>query len=73
MASTKPPRRCYGSRWTGPSSNSGSWAGRDARDLAVAMIASYEGIALLTNIFREPELMTRQERRLERWIDSLAP
>ena len=26
-ASTKPPRRCFGSRSTGPSSNSGSWAG----------------------------------------------
>ena len=37
------------------------------------MIASYEGIALLTNTFRDPELMTREERRLEHWIDSLAP
>jgi TetR/AcrR family transcriptional regulator, transcriptional repressor for nem operon len=37
------------------------------------MIASYEGIALLTSTFRDPEPMTRQERRLERWIDSLAP
>ena len=46
---------------------------RDASDLAVAMIASYEGIALLTNTFRDPELMTREARRLERWIDSLAP
>ena len=45
---------------------------RDARDLAVALIASYEGIALLTNTFRDPELMTREARRLERWIDSLA-
>ena len=45
---------------------------RDARDLAVAMIASYQGIALLTNTFRDPELMTREARRLERWIDSLA-
>jgi TetR/AcrR family transcriptional regulator, transcriptional repressor for nem operon len=45
---------------------------RDARDLAVALIASYEGIALLTNTFRDPELMTREGRRLERWIDSLA-
>jgi TetR/AcrR family transcriptional regulator, transcriptional repressor for nem operon len=44
---------------------------RDARDLAVALIASYEGIALLTNTFRDPELMTREGRRLERWIDSL--
>jgi TetR/AcrR family transcriptional regulator, transcriptional repressor for nem operon len=45
---------------------------RDARDLAVALIASYQGIALLTNTFRDPELMTREARRLERWIDSLA-
>ena len=45
---------------------------RDARDLAVAMIASYQGIALLTNTFRDPELMTREARRLERWIESLA-
>jgi TetR/AcrR family transcriptional regulator, transcriptional repressor for nem operon len=45
---------------------------RDARDLAVAMIASYQGIALLTNTFRDPGLMAREARRLERWIDSLA-
>jgi len=45
---------------------------RDARDLAVALIGSYHGIALLTNTFRDPELMARQARRLERWIDSLA-
>ena len=44
---------------------------RDAHDLAVALIASYHGIALLTNTFRDPELMTREARRLERWIDSL--
>ena len=45
---------------------------RDARDLAVALIVSYQGIALLTNTFRDPELMTREGRWLERWIDSLA-
>jgi AcrR family transcriptional regulator len=45
---------------------------RDARELAVALIASYQGISLLTNAFRDPELMAREGRRLERWIDSLA-
>jgi AcrR family transcriptional regulator len=45
---------------------------RDARELAVALIASYQGIALLTNTFRDPELMAREGRRLERWVDSLA-
>ena len=44
---------------------------RDARELAVALIASYQGIALLTNTFRDPETMVREGRRLERWIDSL--
>jgi AcrR family transcriptional regulator len=45
---------------------------RDAHELAVALIASYQGIALITNTFRDPELMSREARRLERWIDSLA-
>jgi TetR/AcrR family transcriptional regulator, transcriptional repressor for nem operon len=44
----------------------------DARDLAVALVASYQGIALLTNTFRDPELMVREGHRLERWIDSLS-
>jgi TetR/AcrR family transcriptional regulator, transcriptional repressor for nem operon len=44
---------------------------RDARDLSVALIAAYQGISLLTNTFRDPELMTREGHRLERWIDSL--
>jgi TetR/AcrR family transcriptional repressor of nem operon len=45
---------------------------RDAHELAVALIASYQGIALLTNTFRDPQLMTREGRRLERWVDSLS-
>jgi len=45
---------------------------RDALDLAFALLASYEGTALLANTFRDPELMIREGRRLERWIDSLA-
>src|SRR5579863_5588326 len=44
----------------------------DARDLAVALVASYQGVSLLTNTFRDPELMAREGRRLERWIDALA-
>jgi TetR/AcrR family transcriptional regulator, transcriptional repressor for nem operon len=44
---------------------------RDARELAVALIAAYQGVALLTNTFREPELMVQEGRRLERWIDSV--
>jgi len=44
---------------------------RDARDLAVSLIASYEGSALLTNTFRDPEILAREARRLSRWIDGL--
>ena len=50
----------------------GAMGRRDARDLAVALIASYQGIMLLANTFREPELIDREARRLDRWIDSLA-
>ena len=45
---------------------------RDARDLAVALLAAYQGVALLANAFRDPDLMAREGRRLERWVDSLA-
>jgi TetR/AcrR family transcriptional regulator, transcriptional repressor for nem operon len=45
---------------------------RDARELAVALIASYQGVALLTNTFRDAQLMVKEGRRLERWLDSLA-
>jgi TetR/AcrR family transcriptional regulator, transcriptional repressor for nem operon len=43
----------------------------DARDLAVALVAAFQGISLLTNTLRDPELMARESRRLDRWIDSL--
>jgi TetR/AcrR family transcriptional repressor of nem operon len=43
----------------------------DARELAVALVAAYQGIALLTNTLRDPELMATEGRRLERWIASL--
>jgi AcrR family transcriptional regulator len=45
---------------------------RDARDLAVALLAAYQGISLLTNTLRDPQLMIREGRRLDRWIESLA-
>ncbi|MGW7458144.1 TetR/AcrR family transcriptional regulator [Streptomyces sp. NPDC054797] len=43
----------------------------DSGELAVALVAAYQGISLLTNTFRDPDLMTAEGRRLERWIDSL--
>jgi AcrR family transcriptional regulator len=44
----------------------------DADELAIALMAAYQGVALLTNTFRDPSLMTNESRRLQRWIDSLA-
>ena len=44
---------------------------RDAHELAVALVASWEGIALLANTLRDPGLITTEARRLERWIDSI--
>ena len=45
---------------------------RDARDLGVALIAAYHGAALLTNTLRDPQVLAREGRRLERWIDELS-
>jgi AcrR family transcriptional regulator len=45
---------------------------REARDLAVALFAGIQGAALLANTFRDPTILTRQTRHLERWIDELA-
>ncbi len=44
----------------------------DARDLAVTLVAAYQGIAVLTHSLRDPDLMHRQSQRLLRWIDALA-
>lgn len=43
----------------------------DARDLAVEIIARYQGTALLTSTFRDPSLMTRESARVTDWIDAL--
>ena len=43
----------------------------DAHELGIALIASYEGAALLANTMRDPNILTGEAARLERWIDSL--
>lgn len=45
---------------------------RDAHDLAVELLVGYQGSAVLTNALTQPDLMARQARRLEKWIDGLA-
>jgi TetR/AcrR family transcriptional regulator, transcriptional repressor for nem operon len=44
---------------------------KDARDLAVALFAGVQGASLLASTFRDPDILARQTRHLERWIDSL--
>ncbi|BBY04873.1 TetR/AcrR family transcriptional regulator [Mycobacterium noviomagense] len=44
---------------------------RDAHDLAVELVALYQGSAVLASALREPDLMTRQARRIEKWIDAI--
>ena len=43
---------------------------RDAHDVAVTLLAAYEGSALLSNTFRDPNILTREAQRLSRWIDT---
>jgi TetR/AcrR family transcriptional regulator, transcriptional repressor for nem operon len=45
---------------------------RDAPELAMTMLSTVEGAAVLTNTLRDPSVMTSQIRRLQRRIDSLA-
>jgi AcrR family transcriptional regulator len=45
---------------------------RDANDLAIELLASYQGGAVLTSTLGQADLMVRQARRLEKWIDELA-
>jgi TetR/AcrR family transcriptional regulator, transcriptional repressor for nem operon len=44
---------------------------RDGRDLAIDLLAAYEGSALLANTMRDSDILTSSARRLERWIDTL--
>ncbi len=44
----------------------------DAEELAVALLAAYHGAALLTNTLHDPKLMSREGRRLSRWVDAVA-
>ena len=43
----------------------------DAHDLALDLIAAYEGTALLANTLRDPSVLSGAARRLNHWIDSL--
>jgi TetR/AcrR family transcriptional repressor of nem operon len=44
---------------------------RDAHDLAMELLAAYEGTALLANTLSDPSVLSRAARRLDRRIDVL--
>jgi AcrR family transcriptional regulator len=44
---------------------------RDAHELALELVAAYEGSALLANTMRDPKVLTGAARQLDRWIDAL--
>lgn len=44
---------------------------RDARELALDLLAAYEGNALLANTMRDPGILTAAASRLDQWIDAL--
>lgn len=44
---------------------------RDAGDLALQLVIAYQGSAVLTNALAQPEVMAREARRLEKWINAL--
>lgn len=44
---------------------------KDGRDLATTLFAGVQGASVLANALHDPKLLTREVRRLERWIDSL--
>lgn len=43
----------------------------DAHDLALELVASYHGAAVLSGTLGQPEIMASQARRLQRWIETL--
>jgi TetR/AcrR family transcriptional repressor of nem operon len=43
----------------------------DAHELALDLMAAYEGSALLANTLRDPDVLSGSARRLDRWIDTL--
>lgn len=45
---------------------------RDAAGLSVTMVARIQGAALLSNTFGDPDLLSSEVRRIDRWIDELA-
>ncbi|MFG2577480.1 TetR/AcrR family transcriptional regulator [Streptomyces sp. NPDC048481] len=48
-----------------------AWGRPDPDGLAVTLVSAYQGMSLLANALRDPEIMTREGARLLQWLDSL--
>ncbi|MHB8622126.1 MAG: TetR/AcrR family transcriptional regulator [Sulfuricaulis sp.] len=44
---------------------------RESPDLALHLLSALQGASLLTNTFKDPELMLRETARLKQWVDAL--
>jgi TetR/AcrR family transcriptional regulator, transcriptional repressor for nem operon len=44
---------------------------RDARDLAFSLLTRIQGAALLAQSFHDPDVLAREARLIDRWIDGL--
>ncbi|NUP26371.1 MAG: TetR/AcrR family transcriptional regulator [Nocardia sp.] len=44
---------------------------RDPDDLALTFVSAYQGMSLMANALRDPDIMTREGTRLLRWLESL--
>jgi TetR/AcrR family transcriptional regulator, transcriptional repressor for nem operon len=45
---------------------------RDAADHALTLVSAYQGMSVMANALRDPEVMTREGARLTRWLRTLA-
>ncbi len=43
----------------------------ESADLALHLLSALEGATLLTNTFKDPELMLRETSRMKEWVDTL--
>ena len=43
----------------------------ECRQLAVSLLASYQGISLIANTLHDPGVFTQEIRRLQQWVDGL--
>jgi TetR/AcrR family transcriptional regulator, transcriptional repressor for nem operon len=43
----------------------------DPAGLAITLVAGYQGMSLLANALRDPDIMTREGGRLSHWLDTL--